>query len=151
MLTRRISLLSLPAFLAACSLDFSNSAVTLDQVKQYTDDVVDAVSAAANTYLVQKPSQVLQDAVQQLQAARQAVDQATAPANAKAAVDEALSFLDTIVPMVAPFLGAAGPYVPLALAVLHAFIHNLSLPPNAPPTPPAQLHRAAEAYRMHRH
>lgn len=149
---RRTALLTLPALLAACSgLDFSNAGITLDQVKEYTDDVVDALSAAANTYLVKSPNATVQAALQQLEQVRQAIDAATAPESARAAVDEALAFLNQLTPVLSPFLGAAAPYVPIAIAVLHNFVHNLGLPPNAPPTPPAALHRAAVAYRTKRH
>ena len=52
-----------------------------------------------------------------------------------------------LAPMVAPFLGAAAPYVPLAIAVVSAFVQSLPAPANAPATPPAALSRKAAQFR----
>ena len=65
----------------------------------------------------------------------------------KAAAQEALVVVLQLNPLVGGFLGAAAPYVPIAIAVVNAFIAALPPPANAPPVPPAQLTRKAAEYR----
>jgi hypothetical protein len=137
--------------LSACGLNFSGAGVTLDSVKLYTDDVVDALGAGVAAYLAQRPSVVVQGVFADLQAARLKVDATVTPENARDVVKEALSFLRELSPIVLPFLAAGvAPYVPLAIDVLDAFVSATPPPPAAPPTPPPQLRRAALLYRTHR-
>lgn len=145
--------------LSACGMNFSNAGITLATVKAYVDDVVDVVSAAAQTYVNSAGAKAV-DTVQQILAdltqAKQYVDQAATPADAKSAVVEVLNFVQELLHflmMSAPMLipGPVAAAIPIALAVLQAFVNALPMPPNAPPSPPVALHRQAVMVRMHRH
>jgi hypothetical protein len=146
-------MLPLP-FLVACGLT-SPSATSLDMAKAYADDLANAVSAAANVYLAGPPKPtaanlaLVTQLVAGLQQARTALDATTAASDAKGIALQVLAGVQQLVPMVSPFLGAAAPYVPLAIAVVQAFVQSIPPPAEAPPAPPAELHRAGMAYHQH--
>lgn len=147
-----IPLLASGALLAGCV--GTPGAVTFAQARAYMDDAVDAVLAAAQAYIVgtPRPPQASIDVVislsTALENARTALDATTVVANWQAGAIEALAVLQQLTPLVAAFLGAAAPYVPLAIAVIEAFIQSLPPPPAAPVTPPAAL--AQKALQYHR-
>lgn len=145
--------------LSACGMDFSNAGVTLATVRAYVDDTADVVSAAAQAYISSagaKATDTVQQVLADLEQAKQFVDQAATPADAKSAVIEVITFVNQllhVLMMAAPVLipGPAAAAIPIALAVLQAFVNALPMPPNAPPSPPVALHRQAVMVRMHRH
>jgi hypothetical protein len=147
--------LALPLpFLAACGLT-SSGATPLAMAKVYADDLANAVSAAANIYLAGPPKPTAANAalvgqlVDGLQQARAALDATTEASDAKGIVLQVIAGVQQLVPLVTPYIGPAGAYIPLAIAVLQAFVQSIPAPPDAPPTPPASLHRAALKYHPH--
>lgn len=153
-ITRRHILVASPAamaVLAGCST--GSSSVQFDQAKAWLDAGSVAVMAAAQQYLAGPPvppaatAATVQQALVALQQAKTAVDALTVPADWKSGAVEVLALIQQLSPMVAPFLGAAAPYVPLAIAVVTAFVQSLPAPANAPATPPAALSRKAAQFR----
>jgi hypothetical protein len=147
----RRQFLPLPLFLAvtACSTGGAASQITLVQVQAYSDDLINALAAAAQAYGADpNATQVVlvDQIVEDLQQAKLAIDSAQSETDARAIALEVVSFVQQLLPIVTPFLGAAGPYVPLAVAVLQAFVTSLPVPPNTPVQPPAELHRLALKY-----
>lgn len=139
--------------LAACNT--SSSQTSLAQAKAYMDAGVAAVLAAAQQYLMGPPapaaamSQAVSDAMAKLESLKTTLDTVTLVADWKSGAMEVLALIQQILPMVTPFLGAAAPYVPLAIAVITAFIASLPPPADAPATPPAALTRKAAEYHHH--
>ena len=123
--------------------------VTFDQAKAYMDVAVAAVTAAAQQYLVGPPVPTAANAVlvntviSKLGTVKTALDQVTLATDWKSGALEAITLMQQLSPTVAPFLGGAAPYVPLALAVIQAFVMSLPPPASAPVTPPAPLAQKA--------
>jgi hypothetical protein len=141
-----------PLVLLGCSTTPGGTpSVSLDMAKAYLDDLVNAVSAAAQAYLAGSTTNInsatVAALVADLQALNSAVQSITDVTNIKSISLQILAAVNQVVPFVAPFLGPAGPFVPLAIAVIQAFVQSLPAPPDAPPQPPAQLHAKAMTYR----
>jgi hypothetical protein len=130
----------------------TQGAVTLEQAKAYLNDGVNATLAASQAYLASTPAPSAQIAATvtalaaKLEAANTALQGVVAVVDWKAGALEALTVLQQLSPLVAPFLGAAGPLLPMAIAVVMAFVQSLPPPADAPPTPPAALSRKAAEY-----
>lgn len=130
-------------------------AVTLGQAQAYLADAVNATLAAAQAYLVSTPkpsaavAATVTDLMAKLEAAQAALNGVTAVPDWKTGALEALAVLQQLSPMVGVFLGPAGPFLPVAVAVILAFIQSLPPPADAPVVPPAALH--AKAMEYHRH
>ena len=128
-------------------------AIDFATVRAYADDLVDAMGGAAQSYALTKPTPspdslaLVADVMKTLLAAKSALDSAKPTADAKTIVLEVISGVQTLTPYLAVILGGAAPYVPIAIALLQAFINGLPAPPDAPPTPPAALHHAAALHR----
>lgn len=151
----RRSVLSFAAMIPVVALvdcTGTQGAVTLDQAKAYLTDAVGATLAAAQAYLVSTPPPTAQvaatvkDLMTKLEAAASALEGVVAVVDWKAGALEALAVLQQLSPMVAPFLGAAGPLLPVAIAVVMAFVQSLPPPADAPVVPPAALSRKAAEY-----
>lgn len=154
--TRRIVLLGSGAMLFGCSTSTTPDTRTPLQMAQvYTDDLADALSASATAYLNSTPPptqaqvDIVRNTIAQIQAARAAIDALTSPtaANTISTIKTIIIDVQTIEPLLAPLLGPAALYIPLALGVLQAFVDALPPPPAAPPVPPAALHEKAMAFR----
>jgi hypothetical protein len=124
--------------------------VTLAQVQVWATDAIDAVSAAAQTYLASPVTAankaLVTTIVADLQTAKAAITAVVNVSDARSIALEVVAFIQQIEPVVAPFLGSAAPYIPVAIAVLQAFIAGLPLPPDASTSPPVELHRMALRY-----
>lgn len=124
-------------------------AVTFEQAKAYADAAIGAALAGSQQYLASIPppsamtASIVAGLANKLQAIKAEIDGTTTVPNWKAGAQEALAVLQQLSPMVAPFLGAAGPLLPVAIGVIEAFIAGLPTPADAPPTPPAALSRKA--------
>lgn len=154
MLTRRDTFIALfaPVFLTDCS--GLNGATTLATAKMYGDDLADALTAAAQEFVINPQSTMDQKAlVQQLtvaiQTAKTTLDAAVAQSDATGAVNQIITAANSLYPLVAPYLGSAGLYVPLALDVLRTFVNSLPPPTTSPP--PAALQEKAKVYRKSLH
>lgn len=126
--------------------------VTLDKAKAYASDLNGALHQAASVFTASPQATADQKALvakvlADLDTANAAFQAAQVVTDAKSIAQQVIAFAQQIVPIVAPFAGAAGPYFALALAVLQAFVADL--PSSAPTTPPAALHRAALAWHGH--
>lgn len=152
MLSRRYTLsltALLPLAFARCA-NMTTPTVTLDQAKLYANDLILALSAAADTYVTSpgaKNIPLVLEIESDLQQLKSAIDSVESVADARSIVLQAIAFCQQLTPIVLPFLGPAAAAVPLALAVLQAFVQALPPPPEAPPTPPAALHAKALQYR----
>lgn len=151
---RRAVIIAAPAALlalAGCTL-FQNqqqAATTLAKAKSYASDLVGALHSAAQVFTASPQATAAQASLvskilADLDTANTALQAMQVASGAKAIVQQIIAFAQQIVPIVAPFAGAAGPYFALALAVLQAFVAGL--PSAAPAEPPAALHRAALAW-----
>lgn len=148
MLSGNLAAVAALALVPGCATGTAG-ATTLQMAQTYGDDLVAALLAAASTYqAAPNPSPIIASVVADLQTAKTALDNATLASDARGVVLQIIAAVQTILPMLTPFLAAAGPYVPLAIAVLQAFVAALPPPPSAPATPPAALHAVAEKYRM---
>lgn len=152
MMKRRLLIAAAPlAILAGCATGGS-SAAQFDQAKAWLDAGAVAIMAAAQQYLAGPPAPpaaaaaTVQQALAALQQAKTAVDALTVPADWKSGAVEVLALIQQLSPIVAPYLGGAAPYVPLAIAVVTAFVQSLPAPANAPATPPAALTRKAAQF-----
>ena len=133
----------------------SGAAVTtLAQAKAYFDAGAGAVLAGAQQYLAGPPKPSAADAatvktvMAALVAAQKALDGTVIETDWRATAVGALANIQSLLPFATPFLGPAGPYLPLAIAVVQAFIDALPAPPDTPAVPPAALSRkAAEFHR----
>lgn len=144
-----LSALSVPFVLLGCQTGTqSGGGVTFDQAKAYVNDLSLAVIAAAKVYAAD-PMSPQSDNVRKiaadLEAANQSFQAITDVANARSIAISVIQFVQQLSPIIAPFLGPAGAVLPLALAVVQAFVLGLPVPPQAPPRPPAAL-RARAAY-----
>lgn len=154
MLRRNLLLASAlaPAFLIGCASTTSPT-VSLQMVQAYVSDLVNAVSAAAQAYLAgssESNSPLVSSIVSELQTLNTTIQGLTDPTSVKSAALEVLAAVQQIGPFIAPFLGPAGPFIPLAVAVVEAFVQSLPAPSEAPPQPPAALHRMAATYHRGR-
>jgi hypothetical protein len=135
----------------------TQGAVTLEQAQAYMTDASGAVLAAAQAYLASTPppnvgtADAVRALMANLEAVRQALSGAVAVADWKAGALEGLSLLQQLSPLVMVYLGPAGPVIPVAIAVIQAFVDALPPPADAPVVPPAALHRKALEYRPHHH
>ena len=147
-MNRRTVLIAIPLVVVGCT--GTNAQVTLDQAKAYASDVVNAVSAAAQSYVASplaKDATAVSESVAGLQALNKAIQETTVATTARSVITEIITGVNELLPLVMPFLGVAGPYIPMALAVLQAFLAALPPPVDAPATPPAELHRFALTYK----
>lgn len=133
----------------------TTSATQFAMAKSYLDAGVGAVLAGSQTFLAGPPLPTPQTAatvtaiMEKLSAAKSAIDGTVAVTDWQAGANEVLSTMQLLSPLVAGSLGAAAPYIPLAIAVVTAFIQSLPPPVTAPPVPPAALtHKAAEYRRL---
>ena len=130
----------------------TQGAVTFEQAKAYADAAIGAALAGSQQYLASTPPPSAANAlvvtvlVTRLEAIKGSIDGTTTVPNWQAGAQEALAVLQQLSPMIAPFLGPAAPFLPIAIGVIEAFIAGLPLPVNAPPTPPAALSRKAAEY-----
>ena len=128
--------------LTGCGAD---SATQFAQAKLYLDTAVAAVTAAGQQFLAGPPAPSAANAslvralISGLSQAQSAIANVTVPADWKAGAMQVLAIIQQMSPLVSPFLGAAAPYIPLAVAVVMAFIESLPPPANTPATPPAAL------------
>lgn len=140
----------LPLSLLGCS---GTQATTLAMAQSYLDTSVNALLAAAQAYLAGPPAPPATAAAQikaimgQLVSAQAALDKVTVEADWKSEATKILATMNELTPTVSPYLGEAAPYLPLAIAVVQAFINSLPPPADAPPTPPAALKKKAALYR----
>jgi hypothetical protein len=147
MLSRRNLAFSAIAILSSCSPQ--TPAVSFQQMKAYAVALIDALSVAADAYVsspgAKNVSLVLQikNDLQQLKSALINVEQ---PTDVRSTVLQIIQFAQELTPIVLPYLGPAAQYVPIALAVLQAFVASLPPPPNAPEVPPAPLQKKASEY-----
>lgn len=154
--TRRFVLLGSAGLTLFGCAALTSTRTPLQMVQFYTDDLADAFAASAqifeaSTSPVPTAEQItlVNTVMAEIQAGRAAVDALTAPTatDGIAIVRAIISDVQKVEPMLAPLLGAAALYLPLALGVLQAFADSLAPPPDAPPVPPAALHAKAVAYR----
>lgn len=135
--------------LAACA---TSNATTLDMAKAYLDAGSAAVLVAAQQFLAGPPkpttatAEIVTAFLADLQKVKTTLDTVTAVGGWQAAATQALADMQQLTPLVAVFLGAAAPYVPLAIAVVQAFLAGLPPPAAAPVTPPAVLKFKAAQY-----
>lgn len=157
--TRRAALLgSAASLLFGCS-NGTIGGTPIPMAKAYADDLADALSAGADTYLARTTPPVptasekaavlkAKDDIQQAKAALDAaLTTTTVPQNTRDIVKQVIADAHNIAPYVAPLLGPAALYIDLALGVLQSFADSLPPPPTAPQTPPAALAEKAKAYR----
>jgi hypothetical protein len=136
---------------ASCSTPSSQT--QFQQAKAYADSGIGAVLAASEAYLNGPPAPdpavaaMVRTAMNDLVQLRQTLNGVAAPTQDwKADALQALAIMQQLNPIVAPFLGPAGPFLPLANAVVSAFIQSLPPPQNAPATPPAALQAKSLEY-----
>lgn len=148
--------LALPLpFIAACGMLPTTSGGNLAQAQAYGADLANALSAGAVVFLAGPPkptdaqAALVNQAVADIQTANAALAAATAQSTATGFATQLLNAALKLSSLVIPSLGPAGPYVPLAIAVLQAFIGALPPPDVVPAVPPAALHRAALKYHAH--
>ena len=145
--------LSLAAFVAGCASPTANAQFA--QAKAYLDAGSAALLAAGQQFLIGPPppssaaAQAVQTAMAGLVQARTTLDAITLPADWKSGALEAVSVMQALAanPALAPYLGPAAPFIPLAIAVVTAYINALPPPVNAPPAPPPALQAKARQYR----
>jgi hypothetical protein len=130
-----------------------NSLTQFEQAKAYADSGIGATLAAAQAYLNGPPAPdpmvaaTVRTAMSDLVQLRQTLNGIAAPTpDWKADALQALAVMQQLNPIVAPFLGPAAPFLPLAEAVVSAFIQSLPPPQNAPVTPPAALRAKSLEY-----
>ena len=142
---------ALPVWLVACT--GTPSADQFAMAKAYLDTGVSAVLAASQAYLAGPPVPSPQSAativaiMADLESVKATIDGTVSDADWKSGAIQALAAMQQLSPLVTAFLGAAAPYVPLAIAVVSAFVQYLPPPVSAPPVPPAALVRKAAQYR----
>lgn len=143
--------LVLPVWLVACA--GSSGATQFAMAKAYLDAGVGAVLAGTQAFLAGPPlpsaatARAVNSMMASLEAAKTAIDRTTSVGDWKSGAVEILALMQQLSPTIAPFLGLAAPYVPLAIAVVTAFTQALQPPVTAPPVPPAALTRKAAQYR----
>jgi len=147
-----IGLSALAAPLLGCST--SGSIANFNQAKAYLDAGANAIIAAGQQFLAGPPAPsaanktLVTEGIAALQQVLAAIDAQAAPTGSwKADATQALAFIQQLSPVVSGYLGAAGQYVPLAVAVVTAFIQALPPPADTPPVPPAALTRKAAEIR----
>ena len=151
MLNRRNVLVAGSMFSALGALGACASATAgadLNIVRNYTSVLVNALSAAAATYVANpaaKEAALVNKIVADLQILNASVQDVTDISTVKSALLQILPSVGILTPILTPLLGAAAPYLPLAVAVLTAFVQALPLP--GPTTPPAALTAKALEYR----
>lgn len=149
-----IAAAAIPVLLVSCT--GSTSADQFAMAKAYLDAGVGAVLAGSQAFLAGPPlpsaatAQAVIGMMASLEAAKAAIDKTSSVTDWKSGAIEALAVMQQLSPLVAPFLGLAAPYVPLAIAVVTAFTQALQPPPAAPPVPPAALTRKAAQYHRNR-
>lgn len=145
--------IGLTALLAGCASPSANAQFA--QAKAYLDAGTAALLAAAQQYLIGPPppstaaAQAVRTGVAALEQARSTLDAITLPVDWKSGALEAIAVMQALAanPVLTPFLGPAAPYIPLAIAVVTAYINALPAPVNAPPAPPPALQAKARQYR----
>lgn len=153
--------LAIPAWLLACAQTGAQP-VTLDQVKQWAQELTDAISAVVSLDVV--PSPTIPPAVkaqvstgltllQTANGALQQVQVTAAPTTPQPVVADIIQAVETLMPLLAPLVpemaptGPIGMAITMAVMVLAAFLHAT---PIVTPVVPAALHRAALRYRGRR-
>jgi len=149
-ISRRHAFMFAPALaLAAAACSGQSGGVSVAQVKAYGNALAAAVAGAAQAYLAGPPmpsaaqAQIVNLVLADLKTAADALDGIPDGAGSygtKDLVQQILTAVQKLTPIVAPFLGPAGVYVPLAIAVLQAFIASLPAPPATPAMPPAAMY-----------
>ena len=149
-ISRRQAFMFAPALaLAAAACSGQSGGVSVAQVKAYANALAAAITGAAQAYLAGPPApsaaqaQIVNVVLADLKTAVTALDgvpDGAGSAGTKDLIQQILTAVQKIVPILAPFLGPAGVYVPLAIAVLQAFIASLPLPPATPAMPPAAMY-----------
>lgn len=137
--------------LSAC-VSGSPGAVALETAQNYATTVADALAAAAQAYTAQAGAvsvDVVQKVADDLEKAAHEFAALGDVSTARSAALSVLGFAQQLAPLVAAFLGAAAPYVPIALVVIQAFIQALPMPAEAPVQPPAALRAQAAKLRRH--
>jgi len=144
--SRRVLLSTVPVLftsaLVACAPG-TPGAVSLENTKLWITTVSNALSAAASAYTGPQMEEV-QTIVRQL---AQAATEFAALGDVSTARSAALSIaamIGKLAPMLTEQLGAAAMYVPIAVAVISAFVAALPPPVGAPAVPPPELVQAAE-------
>lgn len=149
------------SLLFGCAGGQTIGGVPIPMVKAYADDLADALSAGADIYLnsttppvpTESQKAAVARAKADIQSAKTALDSVlvptttTVPLSARDTVKLIILDAEKLQPFVAPLLGTAGVYIPLALSVLQAFVDSLPPPPTTPPTPPAPLAEKAKSFR----
>lgn len=147
--------LAMLPLVAACG-STASTGTSLEMAKVYADDLANAVSAAAAVYLAGPPMPtaanvaMVNQLVDGLQQARAALDSTTTASDARGIALQVLAGVQKLSPLVSAALGQAAAYVPLAVAVIEAFIQSIPPPADAPPTPPVELHNVALKYHGHK-
>lgn len=138
-------------FIVGCTTPQSQT--SFEMTKAYSNDLANALSASADVFLAStNPTptaaqlSLVLHAKTSIQQAKDIINSTTAPSDARTAVQTVITDVGLMAPLLGPLLGPAALYIPLAVAVLQAFIDSLPPPPNAPPMPPAALHEKAMAY-----
>jgi hypothetical protein len=138
-MNRRHLLAASPALLllGGCPAGTSQ-ATTLQQAQLWTAALASALAAAAAAYTGPNAAQVAQIAGD-LRTAAAAFQTLGDVATARSAALSVIALAQQLSPLVAPALGQAGQYVPVALAILSAFTAALPPPAGAPASPPAAM------------
>ena len=124
--------------LAGCASG-SQGAVTLEAAKVWVPGFAGAIVAAAASYTGPQAAQVAAIAAQ-LKDAANAFAAMGDVSTARSAVLSIIALAQQLMPMVSAFIPPqVAPFVPMALAVLSAFVSALPPPPDAPAVPPAAL------------
>jgi hypothetical protein len=142
-MNRRALLLASPALLllGGCPSG-TQGAVQLQQAQAWASALASALGAAAAAYTGPSAGQVAQIAgdLRTTAAAFQSLGDVS---TARSAALSIIALAQQLSPLVAPVIGPAGQYVPIALAILAAFTAALPPPAGAPAAPPAAMVRPA--------
>ena len=116
----------------------SEGAVALATAQVWATGLANALSAAALAYSGPNKTQV-SDIASKLNIAAQDFANLGDVSTAKNTALSLLSFAQQLSPMVAQYVGNAGPYVPVAIGVLQAFVLNIPAPVTTPAQVPKEL------------
>jgi sulfur relay (sulfurtransferase) complex TusBCD TusD component (DsrE family) len=128
-----------------CAADAS---VKLAQAKSYAQVLTNALAAAGQAFLASSTvtpdqSKLVIEILKSIDTANAALQAAVAATDARGVAEQIVAAATRLTPLVEPFAGAAGPYIPLAVSVLAAFVASLPPPPAAPAEPPPALRALA--------
>lgn len=131
------ALIATPLALTACATQQQQT--TLAQAKVWVATLSSATTAAAGVYLAQESAPKaaeVRKAVATVQAGAAAFQGINDVSNARSAALSILASVQQVMPMVTPYLGKDGVWVPIGLAVVQAFVASLPPPAGAPAEPP---------------